>query len=85
MLLTIISPEKTIFKGGSVQSVAVPGKKGRFMMLENHAPIISTLGKGDIVYVIDNVEYRVSINAGLVETNKNNVTICIEENKDGKI
>ena len=85
MLLTIISPEKTIFKGEDVQSVTVPGKKGRFTMLNNHAPIISTLGKGDVVYMVDNVERRVSINAGLVETNKNIVTICVEENKSGSI
>lgn len=81
MLLTIISPEKTIFKGGSVERVTVPGKKGQFTVLENHAPIISTLGKGDVVYAIDNNEYKVAIYSGLLEVNKNNVTICIEENK----
>ena len=85
MLLTIISPEKTIFKGESVERVHVPGRKGQFTVLENHAPIISTLGKGDVIYVIDNNEHIASIFSGLLEVNKNNVTICIEENKnDGR-
>ena len=82
MLLTIISPEKTIFKGGSVESVTVPGKKGQFTVLENHAPIISTLNKGDVVYMINNDEHKVAISSGLLEVNKNNVTICVEENKN---
>ena len=29
------------------KSVIVPGKSGRFEMLENHAPIISILGNGN--------------------------------------
>ncbi|MGI9525603.1 MAG: FoF1 ATP synthase subunit delta/epsilon [Weeksellaceae bacterium] len=45
--LQIITPEYVIFDG-KVDSVTVPGKKGRFQMLENHAPIVSTLEAGKI-------------------------------------
>ena len=78
MLLTIISPEKTIFKGKNVERVTVPGKKGQFTVLENHAPIISTLGKGDVLYVIDNKEQKVEIISGLIEVCQNVVTVCVE-------
>lgn len=45
--LQIITPEYVIFDG-KVDSVIVPGKKGKFQMLENHAPIVSTLEAGKI-------------------------------------
>ena len=47
MILEIITPEKKEFEGG-VTSVKFPGISGGFEILNNHAPIISALGKGDI-------------------------------------
>ena len=43
--LKIISPEKVIFDG-EVESLKVPGIQGSFEVLNNHAPIISSLVKG---------------------------------------
>ncbi|MEC7173712.1 MAG: F0F1 ATP synthase subunit epsilon [Bacteroidota bacterium] len=45
MHLEIVSPEATLFSG-EVDSVIVPGTTGSFQMLNNHAPIVSTLKKG---------------------------------------
>ncbi|MGA0373869.1 MAG: F0F1 ATP synthase subunit epsilon [Flavobacteriaceae bacterium] len=45
MYLEIVSPEATLFSG-EVDSVIVPGTTGSFQMLNNHAPIVSTLKKG---------------------------------------
>ena len=47
MHLEIVSPEKTLFTG-DVTSVHVPGTEGSFQILNNHAPIVSTLKKGEI-------------------------------------
>ena len=47
MLLEIITPETKLFEG-EINSVKVPGKDGEFGILNNHAPIISTLTKGSI-------------------------------------
>ncbi|MGB5463225.1 MAG: F0F1 ATP synthase subunit epsilon, partial [Aureibaculum sp.] len=47
MLLEIVSPEAVLFKG-DVESVAVPGVNGEFQMLNNHAPVVSLLKKGDV-------------------------------------
>ena len=46
-MLQIITPEYVIFDG-EVDSVIVPGKKGRFQMLQNHAAIVSTLDAGKV-------------------------------------
>lgn len=45
MLLEIITPEASLFKG-EVNSVSLPGLDGVFQVLNNHAPIISALKKG---------------------------------------
>lgn len=47
MQLEIITPDKKIYSG-DVTSVSVPGAKGRFEMLNNHAAVISTLLNGKV-------------------------------------
>ena len=47
MFLEIVTPEAVLYSG-EVTSVTVPGVLGEFQMLENHAPIISLLGKGKV-------------------------------------
>jgi F-type H+-transporting ATPase subunit epsilon len=47
MILEIVTPEHTIFKG-EVESVSVPGVDGQFQMLDNHAPVVSLLAKGAV-------------------------------------
>ncbi len=47
MYLEIISPEATLFTG-EVESLTLPGTNGSFQLLENHAPIVSTLQAGNI-------------------------------------
>ncbi len=58
------------------KSVIVPGKSGRFEMLENHAPIISILGNGNIkVTDYNNEEKLIEISGGSVEMSNNKITI----------
>ena len=47
MQLEIVSPESTLLTA-DVDSVIVPGTDGSFQMLDNHAPIVSTLISGKI-------------------------------------
>ena len=47
MQLEIITPESNLFSG-EVVAVQLPGKDGLFQVLNNHAPIISSLTKGTI-------------------------------------
>jgi F-type H+-transporting ATPase subunit epsilon len=49
MKLEIVSPEAVLFSG-EVTSVSVPGIDGEFQMLNNHAPIVSILTKGDVKF-----------------------------------
>jgi len=77
LTLKIISPEKIEYIGEAT-SVVVPGSSGRFEILPNHAPIISSLNKGAVVY--DGSEGRQTLNilGGFVEVQKNEVQLCVE-------
>ena len=73
MKLTIVTPEKTIYDGEAI-SVAVPGTKGAFEVLDNHAPIISSLQGGVIT-----VKTADTVRSGFIEVARNSVSICAEE------
>ncbi len=75
--LRIVSPEKVEFVG-TVDRVVVPGASGEFEILTNHAPIISTLDSGRIIFFDSEGEHEVKAMGGFVEVQKNNVNICVE-------
>ncbi len=78
MKLEILTPENRLFKG-EVQSVTVPGKKGQFMVLRNHAPIISTLSRGKVDFVTgDFKEESIVVSGGVIEVKNNEVIILAE-------
>ncbi|MDR1683315.1 MAG: F0F1 ATP synthase subunit epsilon [Candidatus Symbiothrix sp.] len=77
MKLNIISPEKTLYKGDA-ESVTLPGLQGSFTILERHAPIISGLNKGKIVFRYKDKERVFEVEGGFVESKKNIVTVCVE-------
>ena len=56
MIAEIVTPDKTVYSG-SVTLVSVPGVMGAFEILNNHAPIVSALGKGQIRIVEDNADH----------------------------
>lgn len=76
MRLEIISTEKVLFKG-DVKRVTLPGSLGTFTVLDQHAPLIATLTRGDVVYDTNGVEKQLSIDSGLVEVLDNRVVVCI--------
>jgi F-type H+-transporting ATPase subunit epsilon len=77
MTLEIISPGKKIFSG-KVKLVQVPGKKGAFEILQNHAPIISTLAAGKVkIVTTDDEKSFVDITGGVVEVANNNIIILV--------
>ena len=75
--LRIVSPEKVEFEG-QVERLVVPGTSGEFEILTDHAPIISTLESGRIVFFDSEGEHEVSTTGGFVEVQKNNVNVCVE-------
>lgn len=77
MDMTIATPEGVVFQG-KVESVRFPGAKGNFMVLPMHAPLISLLESGTIVYTCEGKSTEITIRSGFVEINKDVVSACVE-------
>lgn len=78
MYLEIITPDKKIFEG-DVKSIRLPGSKGAFEILQNHAPIISTLEKGTITIRDKNDEEKLfKVDGGVIENKANKIIVLVE-------
>jgi F-type H+-transporting ATPase subunit epsilon len=77
MNLVVLSPEKEIFSG-EVRSVKVPGTDGAFEMLEKHAAIVSSLGKGEVrIVTAANEKITYQIDGGFVEMLDNSAALLV--------
>ena len=78
MHLEIITPDKKVFNG-EVTLIQLPGSKGSFTILNNHAPIISTLEKGTIKIQDDSgKEHFFNVSGGVVEQQSNKIIVLVE-------
>lgn len=75
--LVVLSPQKTLLDT-MVDKVTLPASRGRFMVLYNHAPVITSLDEGYLIYENDSVAGNIYIDAGFAEVCDNVVTICAE-------
>jgi F-type H+-transporting ATPase subunit epsilon len=81
MQLEILSPEQKVFSG-NVYGIQLPGIEGSFEVLENHAPIIATLGKGKLKIIKDkNTHEMYDITGGFVEVLNNKASVVVESAK----
>ena len=88
MILEIVSPELSLFKG-EVTSVSLPGIDGSFQILNNHAPIVSILKKGTIKIAANNFTFSKEVAAKFTKVNDQTYTLEISsgtiEMKDNKV
>lgn len=77
MTLEILTPDKKVFSGEAT-SVTVPGTQGSFTVLNNHAPIISTLEAGEVKVKGSQGTEVFQINGGVIEVLKNKVVLLAE-------
>lgn len=75
--LKIVSPEKVVYDG-PVESLKVPGTLGSFEILDNHAPIISSLSTGEVEYKNKDGAHNLKIEGGFVAVKKNEISLCVE-------
>ncbi len=78
MQLEILTPEHKVYSG-NVYGIQLPGIEGSFEILEKHAPMIATLGKGKMKILKDkNNTELYEITSGFVEVLNNKATVLIE-------
>jgi F-type H+-transporting ATPase subunit epsilon len=81
MHIEIVTPEMMLFSG-EVKLVEVPGRKGPFVMLKNHAPIMSLLEEGTLRLIEENNrEHTFEISGGVVENMHNKLVALVEIRK----
>ncbi len=81
MKIEIITPDKKVYEG-DIKSIRVPGRKGSFQVLKDHAPIISTLDNGTVIMVDqNNSEKRYEIDGGVIEVKMNKIILLVESVK----
>ena len=62
-----------------MNSVQFPGTNGKFEVLNNHAPIISTLTEGDVRVIDNNNKTELfKINGGVLEMQNNKIIVLAE-------
>lgn len=78
MKINIITPDATIFEG-EIKDAKLIGLDGHFELLNNHAPIVSALAKGEIELVdMQDKVHKFNINGGLLEMSDNNIEILAQ-------
>lgn len=74
----IVTPQMVIYTG-KAQSVSVPGSKSPFQILNNHAPIVSTLDVGLTKIVDDTGKLLLfATGSGFTEVHRNKISILVE-------
>ncbi len=77
MYLEILTPESKVFSG-EVALISLPGSSGAFEILQNHAPIVSTLEPGRIKVVgQDGKTSLFDIKEGVIECLDNQVHVLV--------
>lgn len=77
LYLEIISPSRQVFSG-EIKSITVPGSKGRFQVLKNHAPIISTFEIGLIKVDLPDKPKYFATAGGTIEVLDNKILVLAD-------
>jgi len=82
MQITVLTPDKEVFEG-AINSVKVPGIGGQFEILNNHSPLVSALGTGEVRLIKKGGEKMTfSIEKGFIEVLRNNISLLVQGFKE---
>ena len=77
IILEVITPEARICLE-TVEAVFLPGTLGEFEVLPHHAPIVSSLERGEIRYRLDGKMHSIAIASGFVNFAFDRMMVCVE-------
>ena len=77
MNVTVLTPDKELYKGTAI-SVKVPGSDGQFEVLNNHAPIVSSLQAGEVRILTGTEKVTFRIQSGFIEVLRNEVAVLVQ-------
>jgi F-type H+-transporting ATPase subunit epsilon len=74
----IVSKERKLFEERNASMVVIPAAEGEMGVLPNHAPVLTTLGFGELIVRKGNAEERFAIYGGVVDVRPGKVTVLAE-------
>ncbi|MBW1791203.1 MAG: F0F1 ATP synthase subunit epsilon [Deltaproteobacteria bacterium] len=80
--LEVVTPKGAIVSE-DVDIVSAPGYGGDFGVLANHAPFLSTLKIGELVYKQGNASKYLMVSGGFCEVSNNKITFLVESAEAG--
>ncbi len=76
--LQIITPERVVFAEEDIDSVTLPGSEGEMTILPQHAPLMTELQPGALVFRRSGEETDVALAGGFVEVRDDKVVILAD-------
>ena len=75
--LELATPTRLVVTA-EIDEVVVPGSLGYFGVLPGHAPLLATLGIGEVSYRVGREEYHVAVAGGFAEVRNDKVIILAD-------
>jgi F-type H+-transporting ATPase subunit epsilon len=75
--LEIVTPDRQVVHD-SVDSVSIPGKSGYLGILPGHAPLLSELRTGELVYTRGETKHYLAVSWGFAEVLPDRVIILVQ-------
>jgi len=77
LTLELATPTRLVVSA-EADEVVVPGSQGYFGVLPGHAPLLATLGIGEVTYRIGRDEHHVAVSGGFAEVRNDKVIILAD-------
>jgi F-type H+-transporting ATPase subunit epsilon len=71
----IVTQEKKVFEEREADMIVIPGSEGEMGVLPNHAPVLTTMGFGELVVRKGRAEERFVIYGGVVDVRPDKVVV----------
>ncbi len=75
--LEIVTPERLVYSD-DVDRVQVPGSDGELGILPHHAPLVATLGAGELRIIKGTAEESIAVIGGFVQVRPDKVVVMAE-------
>ena len=80
LTLEVATPTRLVV-AETVDEVVIPGSEGYFGVLPGHAPLLATLGVGELMYRKGTAQYHLALTGGFAEV-RNDKVIVLAENAE---
>ena len=77
LTLELATPSRLVV-GAEIDDVVIPGSLGYFGVLPGHAPLLATLGIGELTYHVGREEFHVAVAGGFAEVRNDKVIVLAD-------